>query len=105
MKDEAPAPTGASPEASPTDSPLDSLLSNIVGLSDERRDEILAKLPEEKRQKMIAALGSIRWMSPADIEAAVAHDREWSAGLPRWKSWVARLILAATEKLFRSGTE
>jgi len=102
VKDEDPASTDGSPEASRTDSPFAALLAEIAAVSDQRRDEILASFPEEKRRKMIAALGSLRSMSPADVRAAVAHDRDWAAGLPLWKRRLARLILAVTEKFLGS---
>jgi hypothetical protein len=59
--------------------------------------KILADLSEEERGKFAATLGSPRMMTRADVEAALRHDREWSAGLSPWCRWVARRTIGLME--------
>jgi hypothetical protein len=67
----------------------------------EKAEEILAGLSEAKRQKIAATLGSIRLIGRADLESALRHDREWSAGLSPWRRWVARRIITVAEFVLR----
>jgi DNA-binding transcriptional ArsR family regulator len=103
MQREARPPGGSDPEseASASESPLETLLEKVAEISADRRDEILASLPEEKRQRVLAALGSLRSMTSADFQRAIENDRERAFGLPPGKGWIARRILAVAQTILR----
>jgi len=99
--DDPTPPSAGGSLASEPGSLLAAILAEASAMPDERRDEMLAKLPEEKRQRIMSALGTLRPLSNDDLERAIASDREWSAGLPRWKQWIARGIIRLTEAILR----
>jgi L-rhamnose isomerase len=76
---------------------LTSMVAKVRSMSREDLEQALSSVPEEKRQRIIAAFGSVRAVSRSDIENAIRNDQEWSPGLSPWRRWVARRIIALTE--------